>query len=91
MASSLKYSMIAIMVKMPCVHLRYWVLASLLAETLGAVMPFVSTFATWPSLSMLHTVTLVWSRLSRQLYNWYAYSLRQHVVMVTLSLIPCVI
>ena len=57
-ASSLTYFMIATTNKMPRVHLRYWVLASLLAETLGAVMLFVSTFATWPSLSMLHTATL---------------------------------
>ena len=54
-ASSLTYSMIATMIKMPSVHLRYWVLAGLLAKTLGAIMLFASSFATWSSLSMLDT------------------------------------
>ena len=40
-ASSLTYSMIATMIKMLSVHLKYWVLASLLAETLGAIVLFV--------------------------------------------------
>ena len=87
-ASSMTYSMIATMIRMPSVHLRYWVLASSLAKTLGAVMVFASLFATWPSLSLLHTLTLVWSKFSRQPHICYAYSLRQHVVLVTLSLKP---
>ena len=39
-ASSLTYLMIATRIKMGSAHLRYWVLASLLAETLGIVMLF---------------------------------------------------
>ena len=39
-ASSLTYLMIATRIKMGSVHLRNWVLASLLAETLGTIMLF---------------------------------------------------
>ena len=49
---------------------------------------FDSTLATWPSLFMLHTLTLEWSRFSRQSRSCYAYSLRQHVGLVILSLKP---
>ncbi|WP_213413213.1 hypothetical protein, partial [Bacillus subtilis] len=80
--------LLATIIKMPSVHLRYWDLASLLAETIGTIMLFGSTLATWPSLFMLHTLTCVWSRFSRQPHGGYAYSLRQHVVLVTLSLKP---
>ena len=39
---SLTYSMIATMIRMPSVHLRYWVLARLLSKTLGVIMLFAS-------------------------------------------------
>ena len=39
-ASSSTNLMIATMIKMQSVHLRYWVLASSLAETLGTIVSF---------------------------------------------------
>ena len=39
-ASSWTYPMFATMIKMLSVHLRYWVLASLLADTLGTIVSF---------------------------------------------------
>ena len=54
------------MIRMPSVLLMYWVLAGLLAKTLGVIMLFASLLCHLAFPIFVHTLTLVWSKFSRQ-------------------------
>ena len=80
------------MILVPLILFRYWMLASSLAKILGAILSCTSSFCHLAlSIFVALCDSCVEPQFSRQPHSCYAYSQKHHVVMVTLSLIPCVL